>query len=193
MEFIEFDEATDALEEIGVGMLMVDADHLRIEAIEDELSEDACRLHLADPAFDGAPDDGAKVIAMPRARLADAVENMIGQLGLSQVLLVPVGKWRSVFDAVAFSMASNEDWRDIDAMATVELNTRDPLLCEPGDFHTLRDLVAAIYQDAESSASGLTIVSTAKPFIAEIVPQGAIRVTVGDQAMADEIVEGLVV
>lgn len=193
MEFIEFDEAADALEDVGVGVVMIDDDHLGLETIAEDLQESLCRLHLAAPDCACRPEEGARVITLSRDSLADAVENMIGQLGLSQVLLLPVGKWRSVFDAVAFSLASNEAWQEIDAMATVELNTRDPLLCEPGDYHTLRALVDAIYRDASTPEQGLVITSVAKPFFAEIVPEGAIRVTVGNQAMADEIVEGLTV
>jgi hypothetical protein len=193
VEFIEFDEAADALEDVGVGVVMIDDDHLGLETIDEELQESLCRLHLAAPDCACPPEEGARVIALSRDSLADAVENMIGQLGLSQVLLLPVGKWRSVFDAVAFSLASNEAWQEIDAMATVELNTRDPLLCEPGDYHTLRALVDAIYRDASTPEQGLVITSVAKPFFAEILPEGAIRVTVGNQAMADEIVEGLAV
>ena len=109
----------------------------------------------------------------------------------SQILMFPVGKWRSVFDAVAFSLASNEDWQEVDAMATVRLNTRDPLICEPGDYHTVRALLGALFSDAQSRDQGVTILSTAKPFIAEVVPEGCVRVMVGSQVLADEIVDSL--
>jgi hypothetical protein len=191
VEFIKFDEASDALRELGIEATLIDDEHLRLEAVEAVYPEPLCHLHLADGASTATPRNGARVIAIAKGRIADAALNMIGQLHLSQVLLVPVGKWRSVFDAVAFSMASNDEWQAVDAMATVELNTRDPLLCEPADYHTLHALINALLEDSQSPDQGLTMAATATPFLAEIIPDGAVRVTVGNQVLADEIEEGL--
>jgi hypothetical protein len=191
VEFIEFDEAVEALRDLGIQPRLQDADHLFFEPRPEPQPEPLGHLHLADVSSTSAPRNGARIIELPKDRIPDAALNMVGQLHLSQLILVPVGKWRSVFDAVAFSMASNEEWQAVDAMATVELNTRDPLLCEPGDYHTLRALIAALLQDAQSPDQGFTIAATATPFLAEIVPDGAVRVTVGNEVMADEIEEGL--
>jgi hypothetical protein len=86
-------------------------------------------------------------------------------------------------------MADNEDWQEFDTTATVELNTRDPLLCVPGDFQTVRELVHALLHDAERPDQGLIITSTAAPLLVEIVPDGAVRVSFGTQVMADEVAE----
>lgn len=191
VEFIKFDEASEALRELGIEATLIDDEHMCLVAAEDAHPEPLCHLHIADGGSGAPARNGARVINVEKGRIADAALNMIGQLHLSQILLIPVGKWRSVFDAVAFSMASNEEWQAVDAMATVELNTRDPLLCEPGDYHTLHALIDALLQDAQSPDQGFTIAATATPFLAEIVPEGAVRVTVGNEVMADEIEEGL--
>ncbi|MCL4210949.1 MAG: hypothetical protein HRU76_06120 [Phycisphaeraceae bacterium] len=191
MEFISFDEAVDALADLGIYPDFPDEAHLRFEPDPDQLPEDACFLHLADAGCDAASLDGARRITLPKDDLAGAVESMIGVLRLAQVLVFPVGKWRTVFDAVAFSMASDEHWQEVDAMASVELNTRDPLLCEPGDYHTLRRLVGALLSDAESPDQGITITTTGAPLLVEVVPQGALRVMLGNQALADEVTEAL--
>ena len=94
-----------------------------------------------------------------------------------------------VFDAVAFSMADNEDWRAVDTAATGELNTRDPLLCEAGDFHMISELIKALFADAESSDQGLMITTTAAPVMVELIPDGAVRISIGDPVLADEVVE----
>src|SRR5690606_33903642 len=103
--------------------------------------EGMVRLHLTCPESGSAPVDGARVVQIEKPRLSKVVEHIMHLLNFEQVLLIPVGKWRKVFDAVAFSLASNEDWQAMDATATVELNTRDPLLCDPGDFHTVIALI----------------------------------------------------
>lgn len=191
MEFIKFEEATEALGDVGVVVELLDEEHLRLQADSDQLLTKVCHLHLADSSSTAVPRQDAQVISTPKDTLADSVLNMVHQLHLSQLLIVPVGKWRSIFDAVAFSLASNEDWQEVDAMATVELNTRDPLLCGPGDYQTLRTLINALLDDAESPDQGITITSTATPFIAEIIPDGAVRVMIGNQVLADEIAESL--
>ena len=115
--------------------------------------------------------------------------DIIHKLHLSQVLLIPVSKWRHVFDAVAFSMAENEDWKAVDSAAAVALNTRAPLLCEPVDFRTISDLVKALLSDADRPEQGLMITTTASPVIVELVPDGAVRISTGNQVLADEVTE----
>lgn len=191
MEFINFEEATEALQSVNLTATMRDEDHLHLVYDDDDPEDQPSYLHLADPSADIEAQNDARVIHVEKDKLADSVEAMIGLLHLSQVLAIPVGKWRSVFDAVAFSLATNEDWQEVDAMATLRLNKRDPLLCEPGDYHTLHAVIEALFQDAESPDQGIIVTSTGKPFYAEVVPAGAVRVMVGDAVLADEIVEGL--
>ncbi|MGI9013070.1 MAG: hypothetical protein ACR2GY_02350 [Phycisphaerales bacterium] len=191
MEFIKFGAAIEALREAGIDHA-IENDHLALIPVPDDHPEEVCYMHLADPsAGEVVPWNSARVLACPRESQADAVESMIGSLHLSQILLLPVGKWRSVFDAVAFSMAANEDWQAIDQMATVELNTRDPLLAEPADYHTIHALIQALFNDAVAPDQGIIITSTATPFIVEVVPAGALRVMVGSQVLADEVMESL--
>ena len=70
-----------------------------------------------------------------------------------------------------------------------ELNTRDPLLCGPADFHTINALIKALLTDAEHPDQGFTLVTTAAPVMMEIIPDGAVRISVGDPVLADEVVE----
>jgi hypothetical protein len=69
------------------------------------------------------------------------------------------------------------------------LNTRDPLLCEPGDFHTLIALIQALLKDSDSSEQGLNFIATASPVLVELVPDGAVRLSLGSQVLADEVAE----
>lgn len=186
MEFVSYDEVLDLLDDYGVEEVTLGTDRLHLKMGE---GEGVVHLHLADKQSSCAPDNGATVIDVEKDRLPKVVEHVIHLLHLNQLLLIPVGKWRKVFDAVAFSLAHNEDWQEIDAAATVELNTRDPLLCEPADLHTLIALIQALVRDADAPDQGLMCLATASPVLFEVVPEGAVRISLGSQVLADEIAE----
>ncbi len=186
MEFVDHGETIEALKEQGLREVP-DGENLIGLALDD--SDDVVHLHLSCDESTCAPHEGADVVQVEKSQLPDTVEHLLHKLHLSQVLLIPVGKWRKVFDAVAFSLADNEEWQAVDTAATVVLNTRDPLLAEPVDFHTITALIRALLSDAENPDQGLMITTTTAPLMLEIVPDGAIRVSIGDPVLADEVVE----
>ena len=62
-------------------------------------------------------------------------------------------------------------------------------MCEPGDFHTLHALIDALLTDAESSDQGLMVTSTSAPVVIEVIPDGALRISLGNPVLADEVAE----
>lgn len=189
MEFVSYDEAMDVLGELGVIESIQPGDMLQLSLAD---SDEVVHLHLVPPELMDCAKEarrtGATVLSVEKSRLPELIEHLIHKLGLTQVLLLPLGKWRRVFDAVAFSLASNVHWREIDATASLALNTRDPLLCEPPDLHTLRDLIAALVKDAEQPDQGIMITSTSSPLMVELHPNGTARISVGSIVLADEII-----
>jgi hypothetical protein len=99
------------------------------------------------------------------------------------VVVIPVGRWRHVFEAVAKPMSAHEHWREIDAAATVELNTRDPLSFEPAHHHLLRDLVSAVVSSGGGATQGVSVVAVGMRIVLEVLPDGQMIVFVGDAAM----------
>lgn len=186
MEFVRFDEVADLLDDYGIELVPDGSDrvYLRMSG-----APSAVHFHLACPQTKSSPRKGATIIPIEKQQLHKSLEHVVRLLHLDQVLLIPVGKWRKVFDAVAFSLAENEDWREMDATATVELNTRDPLLCEPADYSTLFELIGALLRDAETPDQGLNFVATASPVLVELIPDGAVRLSLGSQVLADEITD----
>jgi len=184
VEFVSYDEVNELLDDYSIVDVPDGEDRIFLEMDD---GEGTVHLHLACPGCSAKPRAGAKVMPVAKERLAKTVHDIIMRLHLSQLLLIPVGKWRKVFDAVAFSLAQNEDWQQFDATATVELNTRDPLLCEPADFHVLEALVQSLLNDTDQPDQGLNIISTASPVLVELVPDGAVRLSLGSQVLADEV------
>ena len=154
-------------------------------------SENVVRLFVSAPGAEVSAPAGAREMEMDHEKMAQMVEDAIVHLHLSEVLLIPLSKWRNVFDCVAFSLADNEAWTEVDATASVELNRRDPLLCLPSDYHTLRALVAALLQDAEGEKQNLMVTTTAAPVLIEVIAGGAIQINVGNEVLADELIGSL--
>ncbi len=186
MEFVSYREAIELLRELGIREVKDGDGRVWLELAG---SDDIVHLHLSCQESRTPPRDGAGVVPVGKEHLASAVEHILHKLHVSQWLLIPVAKWRKVFDAVAFSMAENEDWQAVDTAATVELNTRDPLLCEPGDLHTVSALIRALFADAGNADQGLVLATTAAPVMVELVPDGAVRISVGNPVLADELAE----
>ena len=122
------------------------------------------------------------------AIVSAAIES-IRKIHQGQTVLVPCGKWRSVFDAVAFSMAEDEPWQEFDASATIKLNTRDPLLFESGDEHTLTELVKSLMNDGESAEQGVFLIPVGAPLLIHLQPSGPVKFWFGNNVLADEIRE----
>ena len=185
MEFVARDDVLGLLGELGVREVVETDEYAYLELTG---NEDIVHLHLASSGSSTPPREGVSVVTVDADRMLHAVELIIHKLRLSQIILFPVAKWRNIFDAVAFSLAENEEWQAVDTAATVELNSRDPLLCEPGDFHTLNALIEALFRDGEGTEQGLLITTTATPLVVHLVPDGTMLISVGNAVLADEVV-----
>jgi len=186
VEFIPADEAAGVLKDHGIESESPDEDHIFLRMRDGETIR---HHHVSVTGTSCSPREGAIEHEIPEDKLSDVIDHLMHKLHHSQLLLIPAGKWRSVFDVVAFSLAANEEWQQIDATATVELNTRDPLLADTGDLHLLCDLTKSLMQDSEKPDQGLMMISVGQPVVVEIVPTGGIRLSFGNQAMADELAE----
>ena len=102
---------------------------------------------------------------------------------------MPCGKWRSVFDAVAFSTAEDELWQEFDASATIKLNTRDPLLFESGDEHILVTLITALMNDGETTEQSVFLMPVGAPILVHLQPGGPVKLWFGNSVLADEVRE----
>lgn len=184
MEFVSPDEVKELLDSHQIREVVEGEDSIRLQMDD---ADGAVHLHLKSEASEAEAREGAQVCGVAADKIGEIVEQVLHTLHVTEVLLIPIGKWRRVFDAVAFSLAENEEWQRIDAAATVELNSRDPLVCEPSDYHTLSALIGALVSDAEEPDQGFAILPPAAPVLLEIVPDGAVRVSLGNQVLADEV------
>jgi hypothetical protein len=94
-----------------------------------------------------------------------------------------------MFDAVAYSMADDESWQEFDASATIRLNTRDPLLFESGDEHTLTNLLTALMKNGETAEQSVYLIPAGVPLLMHICPRGSVKLWFGNSVLADEVSE----
>lgn len=181
MEFVSYSEAWAALQQQGL----------------EEAERTETELHLAlreTPqvvVIDVAASDHRlaaslppEVRRVPRAAIPVIVEGIVHKLGLDPVLVIPVGRWRSVFEAVSTGMAHSEAWKAIDQMASVELNTRDPLMLGPTDHHSLGELLRVLLTDGTKDIQGISVAAPGSSMLIEVLPSGQMIIFLGNAHLA---------
>lgn len=186
MDFIKAEEIRDLLHDYGIEQDRPDDDHVTLRM---QGGESVQYLSVSITGSDPDAPESAEQQTVTEDLLPSIVEHLLNKLHHSQMVLVPVGKWRSIFDIVAFSLAENEEWQRIDAAASVELNSRDPLLANSGDLHLLEELFKALLRDSDSSDQGLILITVGVPVMLELVPGMGLRMSFGNEAIAAEVRE----
>ena len=188
MEFLQFDRAWQTLtsEEVVTlsGEPPADLDILQIDYDERRSAHRTVFANKPDHDLDVAD---AEKLSIPREKAGEVLEHILHKLHLAPLLILPLGKWRPVFDLITNALTHNEQWMAIDAEATIELNTRDPLLCEPRDLHLLREMATVILRDGVELAQGISIAAIQSPILVEVEPLGGILLTIGNEGLADEV------
>jgi hypothetical protein len=202
VEFVGFGEVWPELKSRGVIEARRDANSLEL-AIDPSRSPVTVELCSGDEQAERPGKRKASVdasaglhagmqVRCPAERVATALETVLHKLHLTPLYLVPVGLWRNIFDVVSFGLATNESWQEIDSQASVQQNTRDPILCGPRDLHTLRELVRVLLADGQADAQasfhrGLSIVGSGQSLIAHVEPTKPVRIVVASVSVAEQI------
>ena len=183
MDFCGFEDAWKTLNALGVVKLEESTDDLLCAGLDD--LDELIILDLLGKT------QNADSISFPilKEKAADALEAILHRLHLTPILLFPIGRWRKVFEGIGFELAENAAWQEIDSAATVELNTHDPLRCEPGDLHVIRDVLATILRSGTEHGHGITLAALGKPLLIVIEPPGLLRVELFGETLAIEVRE----
>jgi len=189
LDFLPEQEIDSLLLELGVLQDPVDENCVFMRMDEEHTSAKHCLCN------DGSPcesDAATHCFDMNTYKMVQSLVAAIHKTHGGRTLMIPVAKWRSVFDVVAFSMAGDESWQEFDASATIKLNTRDPLLFESGDEHTLIGLTTSLMNDGESEEQGVFIIPVGVPMLVHLQPSGPVKFWFGTSALADEVRESYV-
>lgn len=188
MEFFEFDRAWRTLSKEDVVTITGEAP-ASVDCLQIDYDERRSAHRTIFAAREGHEVDvaDAEILDIPRERAGEVLEHILHKLHVEPVLIMPIGRWRSVFDVVTPALADNEQWMGIDSEATIELNTRDPLLFELRDLHLLRSVVETVLKHSETLDQGISIAAIQAPILVEVEPAGGVLLTIGNEGLADEI------
>ena len=195
MEFASFAEAWGELDACGV--VPVDPEVAStppvpgvLASLELTLRDTARRMHLA-PAEVACGEDGDERLACPADRIASRLDHLLHKMHLAPLALMPRCRWRPVLDAVAFSLAEDRAWQEVESETTLILNTRDALVAGPADLNTVNALVAALLGEGGSAEEAIAIVPLSGQLLVEVVPGLGVRIDVATEAIGDAVRERL--
>jgi len=183
VDFVEFERAWSSLSELNVIRLEQSTEEAFRPGLDD--SDELVILDL----LGTTPDADSEQATIDASRAADALEALLHKLHLAPVLLFPIGRWRHVFDLISYEMAENQDWQEIESTAIIELNTHDPLMCEPQDLHLVHDILATILKNGTEALQGVTLTALGKPLVIAIEPPGNLRIELVSESLAAEVRE----
>lgn len=141
-------------------------------------------------AFDADAPDSRRFDAS-RERLPALLESLFHKAHVSDVAIIPAGKWRDLLNVALYELAKDEAWLEIDAEASLHQNGRDPLLLEPGDHHVLARLAGALLESEDAADGDFTAVALGSPMLVEFRQKGAVVAWCASAAIADEIADAL--
>lgn len=183
MDFIEYSEIITGLTQLGVVEV---ADGNELIRLEVDPTPKIRTVHVADPESKTPPYPDATVIKKPKAELPEVLEEIIGRIHLAEVLVIPVCNWRAIIDCVAFDLAGDEAWQEVDAIAAVHQNKRNALAITRGETTVLIDMVRAIFNNGSDATQDLVITSDVSMILVEVFFDGAISVT-GESRFLSEL------
>ena len=183
MDFVAFEEAWRNITPLNIVKLE--------QSTEEELRpgfEDSDELAIFD-LIGRTPETDSLDLELDTGRAADALEAVLHKLHLAPLFLFPIGNWRHVFDAITFDLVEHEEWQEIETAATIELNTHDPLMCGPGDLHTVHDVLSSVLKCGKTPNQGVTIAALGKPILIVAEPPEQLRIEIMGGTLAQEVRE----
>jgi hypothetical protein len=186
VEFLVYSDAVDELKKGGV-VAVEEGDfvHFRLEKTAKIVTETREALLGTDLA--GAGED-VRTAEVPNERLPELLEGIIHRNHMTEALLVPVGKWKNIVDLLAFELAEDETWQEIDTQAALNLNTRNPMILGPEDMHIVKPMLEGLLKTGESPESDLTIMAVGAPLVFEFRCSGQVHAWCPNAAVVDEII-----
>lgn len=144
-----------------------------------------------DPPGDGSGGTGVSPIIRVVSADADALPSLIDSIihkeHLNEVALFPATEWRPIVDQVAFDLAGDEHWNDIDAEAALHLHSRDPLLVESKHIRLVKKIAASVLAGGTPGAHDFSIVALGAPLVMNFEQRGRLTVWCSNDAMADVV------
>ncbi len=186
MEFIDYKSFLESLKPLGLTVAS-EGDTVRFSLTEKYapgLEPRAIVFGEADVAVDPP---NARVIAKEKDKLPELLDSVIHKEHLTDVAICPLREWGPIVDLVAFDLATDEHWNDIDAEAALHLRTRNPLVLDSPDLRLVEKIAASVLAGGEPGAHDFAVIALASPIMMTFEQRGRLTVWCGNPAMADVV------
>lgn len=178
MLFVPYTDILPQLNAQGIVEVEDESNFVRLEIYPDDSSVHPNYIHhIADPGSKVLPYAEAEIFERSVDDLPDILDLLLTKLHLPELLVIPVGVWREIINCIAFDLASDPNWSEIDAMAALHQNTRNVLAVPRSETHVLINIIRALLNHAEGPQHDLILTSDRTPLLIEIFHDGALSVT----------------
>lgn len=126
-------------------------------------------------------------VAADRSRLAQLAETILHRSHVAEAVLIPATNWGEVLAASLMQLVQDPSWLDVDAEASLEQKTRNPLSVLPREAHVVRVMADALYENASGPGQDLLIASTGSPLVLEVRHPGALCVWCSNAGVAERV------
>ena len=186
MEYISYADVRTRLDDLLIKEHIEGAElRLSLELPDDEQT----RVVFGTPS--DPDEDATKTRKVKRAKdeLIGTVDGVLHRLHITEFGILPVGEWRGVMDLAAFDLATDEDWNDFEAEASMHMNSRDVLMFSPSEFSIAMKIIQAVMEHADAPTHDLTLMSLVTPFVLEMRQSGGMTVFCPNETIADEVAQ----
>jgi len=187
VQFVKYEEILPTLSKQGIVEVEDEQNFIRFDLNPD--LPIGC-LHFSDPQSNVLPRPDAITFSKSKEAIPAILDHVIGKLHLSEVLVTPVGLWKQILDTVAFDLAADEDWLEIDAMSALHLNTRNALAVPRAETRVLVDMMASLLKNAGGPQHDLIITSESSPVLFELFYDGALSIAT-EAGIAEQLAKSL--
>jgi hypothetical protein len=187
VEFLPYAQVRRTLADHGI-VEQVEGDRLRL-ALRDSATKGAARAACV--VFgEGGLRNGARRIPMPADRAGETAERLLHKAHINDFVMIPAERWRPILDVIAFDLANNPDWHEVDADASLHQNTREPLGMMARQRALVREMLDSLHRNAPAGACDVTIAALDSPFVLEACPRGTLTLQC-PEAIAETLVHAL--
>jgi hypothetical protein len=183
LEFLPYAQIRRTLIQHGVAE-QIEGDRLRM-ALRGEEGDTGVRP--AAVVFGSVNGGNGRCVEMKSERIGECAERLLHRAHVNDFVMVPVVKWRPILDLIAFDLAANEDWLEVDADASLHQHTREPLVMMAKNRGLVRAVLDSLQKNAEGPGCEVTIAALDLPFVLEWSAGGSLALH-----CPDCLAEGLV-
>lgn len=116
--------------------------------------------------------NGSTTVNVRPEQLSSIAGKLIHGARIQEIVMIPRGTWRALLDLLAFELADDPHWLEVDADASLHQNGRDPLGFTVKSRHLIERILSTILEKGSGPEHDVAIASLDSPFTIEFEQRG---------------------